>query len=170
MGVGVGVGDGVTVSVVLPATSPLAALIVVVPVATPVARPVELMVALVVFEELQVTLSVRFWVEPSVKVPVAVNCWVVPSEMEGLAGVTAIEARVGSSSVALAPAWFEVAAACAVGARAKSSTAASTMVIKMLVFALSLDAEEPDRSGGNPAAASGTSQFPLMGSRVGEMK
>jgi hypothetical protein len=48
------------------------------------------MVATEVFEELQVTDVVRFWVVPSVKVPVAVNCWVRPSAMDGgSVGVTA---------------------------------------------------------------------------------
>lgn len=163
VGVGVGIGGEVTVSVVLPVTPPLAALIVLVPAATAVARPVELMVAWAVFEELQVTLPVRFCVEPSVKVPVAMNCWVVPSGMEGLAGVTAIEASVGSISVALTSAWLGVVAACAAGATTSNSTAARAIVIKVLVLPLSLDAEEPDRSGGDPAASSGMSGVPSHG-------
>ncbi len=42
-----------------------------------------------------------FWVVPSVKVPVAVNCWVVPSGMEGIAGVTAIDARAAAVTVSV---------------------------------------------------------------------
>ena len=43
------------------------------PIANAVASPLGLMVAAAVFEELHVTEFVRFWVVPSVKVPVAVN-------------------------------------------------------------------------------------------------
>jgi hypothetical protein len=43
------------------------------PIPVPVARPLELMVAVAVFEEVHVAELVRFWVLPSVKVPVAVN-------------------------------------------------------------------------------------------------
>ena len=43
------------------------------PIATPVARPLLLMVATALFEEAQVAELVKFWVLPSLKVPVAVN-------------------------------------------------------------------------------------------------
>ena len=43
------------------------------PTANPVARPLALMFTVVVLEEAQVTVLVRFWVLPSLKVPVAVN-------------------------------------------------------------------------------------------------
>jgi hypothetical protein len=39
-------------------------------------------------EEVQVTESVRLWVLPSLKVPVAVKGWVAPSAMLDVAGVT----------------------------------------------------------------------------------
>lgn len=83
----------VTVRVVDPLTPLEAAVIVVVPIALLVASPVVLMVATVVCEELQVTEVVRSCVLPSVKVPVAVNCCLVPSAMEGLAGVTVSDTR-----------------------------------------------------------------------------
>ena len=35
----------------------------------------------------------RFWVLPEVNVPVAVNCWVTPSGITGMAGVIAIDTR-----------------------------------------------------------------------------
>ena len=41
------------------------------------------------------TVLVRFWVLPSLYVPVAVNCWRLPSGIEGLAGVTAMETNTG---------------------------------------------------------------------------
>ena len=49
------------------------------------------MVATEVVAEAQVTWLVRFWVELSEKVPVAVNCWVCPLATLGFAGVTAID-------------------------------------------------------------------------------
>jgi hypothetical protein len=55
-----------TVSVVLPLTVPEVAEMVVVPTATAVARPPEAIVAVVVVEDAQVAVAVRFWVEPSV--------------------------------------------------------------------------------------------------------
>src|SRR5436305_552732 len=60
---------GPTVRVVEPVTEPLVAETAVVPVATAAAMP------------------------PAVEVPVAMNCWVVPLAMVGLAGVTAMEVR-----------------------------------------------------------------------------
>ena len=94
-----------TVSRVEPATEPEVAVMVVVPTAALVASPwlplLLLTTATVVELELQVTVVVRFCVEPSVKVPVAVNCWLVPRAIEGLAGVTAIETRVAGVTVSV---------------------------------------------------------------------
>ena len=45
-------------------------------------------------DEVQVTCVVIFWVDPSEYVPVAVNCWVIPTAMLAVAGVTAIEDNV----------------------------------------------------------------------------
>ena len=64
----------VTVSKVEPLIAPDVALIVEFPTPAPVARPAALIVAVVVVPELHVTVLVRFWVVPSLKVPVAVNC------------------------------------------------------------------------------------------------
>src|SRR6266852_660453 len=69
---------------------------VLLPVPTPVATPAAVIVAAAVFEELQLTVLVRFCVLPSLYVPVALNGCVVPFAIEGLAGVTAIEASVGA--------------------------------------------------------------------------
>ena len=55
-------------------TLPCVAVMLVVPVATAVASPEALMVATLVVEEDQVTELVMLAVEPSEKVPVAVNC------------------------------------------------------------------------------------------------
>src|SRR5256712_2850239 len=96
----------VTVSVVLPETPPKVAVIVVVPAATDVARPCDppalLIVATAVLDELQVTWVVRSCVVLSLKVPVAVNCWVNPSARPGLVGVTAIETRIALVTVSVA--------------------------------------------------------------------
>src|SRR6185503_14025557 len=92
-------GGGVTVSTVEPVTEPEVALMLVVPVATPVARPwlplVLLIVATPMIDDAHVTDVVRFWVLPSLKVPVAVNCWIPPMPIEGFAGVTARDCNAG---------------------------------------------------------------------------
>jgi len=91
-------GD-VTVRVVVPLMLPEAAWMVVLPVATPAAKPAPLIVATAVFVELQVTELVRFCVLPSLYVPVAVNCWLIPLATDGVTGVTAIEANTGGVTV-----------------------------------------------------------------------
>jgi hypothetical protein len=59
------------------------------------------MVATAGADEVQVEEVVRFWVLPSLYVPVAVYCWVPPAEMDTEAGVTAIEERVAPTPVPL---------------------------------------------------------------------
>jgi len=89
----------VMVRTVEPVTDPEVALMVAVPVAMLVARPVLLTVAVEVASELHVAVEVRFCELPSVNVPVAANCCVVPSEIDGLAGVTAIETNAAGVTV-----------------------------------------------------------------------
>lgn len=93
----------VTVSVVEPAIEPEVAVMVVDPGATLVARPwlpeALLIVAIPAVAELHCTVCVMFWVLPSVNVPVAVNCWVVPKGRVGMAGVTAIETTAAGLTV-----------------------------------------------------------------------
>ncbi len=60
------------------------------------------MVAILVFEEFQVTDDVRFSVEPSEKVPVAVKSWVCPRAMLWFAGVTAIDSSTGAVTASVA--------------------------------------------------------------------
>lgn len=84
----------VTVSVVVPLIFPTLAIMVVLPVAALCAKPVESTVATVDTLELQLAVLVRFRVVESVYIPVAVNCWLVPTDaMDGLAGVMAIESN-----------------------------------------------------------------------------
>ncbi len=68
----------VTVNSVLPEISPNVAVIVVEPTVDEVASPLKptalLMVAIPVFEEVQVTDVVRFCAGPAVNIPVAINC------------------------------------------------------------------------------------------------
>jgi hypothetical protein len=94
---------GVTVSVVLPETNPDVAVIVAEPARMVVARPLEpcalLTVATAVFDEFQVTVAVMSWLELSEKMPVAVNCLVVPSAMLGFVGVTSTDTSVSEFTV-----------------------------------------------------------------------
>lgn len=96
---------GVTVNAVVPDILPVVAVIVVVPVPAALARPFEpaalLIVATAVFDELQTTDAVRFWVVLSEYVPVAVNCLFVPLAILGLVGVTATETRLAGFTVSV---------------------------------------------------------------------
>jgi hypothetical protein len=75
------------------------AVIVVEPVPQPLARPIASIVATVDNEEAQFTEVVTFCVEPSVKVPLAVNCWLVPSGIEALTGVIDNETSAAGDTV-----------------------------------------------------------------------
>jgi len=87
------------VSPVDPLTEPSAALIVVLPVATLDAKPCALIIAAEGLEELQSTLALMSCELESLKLPVAVYCFVVPTAMVELAGITAIETRVAPVTV-----------------------------------------------------------------------
>jgi hypothetical protein len=89
----------VTVNVVLPMMLPIVALIVVLPAFSADDNPPLLIVAVAVFDETHVTLAVRFCVEPSLKVPVAVNCCVPPATTDGFTGVTAMDFNVAAVTV-----------------------------------------------------------------------
>ena len=69
------------------------------PVATLLARPWPLMPAAAAFDELQTTELVMSCVLESLKVPIAVNCFVVPTAMLDPAGVTASETSVALVTV-----------------------------------------------------------------------
>ena len=78
------------------------AVMLLVPTPTPVATPPPVplvIVAVVVVPEVHATLVVMFAVVASLYVPVAVNCCVAPLAIDGLAGVTAIEASVAAVTV-----------------------------------------------------------------------
>lgn len=88
-----------TVRSVFPDTSPDAAVMVAVPTPAPVASPALSIVAVDASDVVQVTDEVRSWVVLSVKVPVAVNCFFVPSDMLGFAGVTAMDVKAAPVTV-----------------------------------------------------------------------
>jgi hypothetical protein len=93
----------VTVRMVDPLIEPDVAVIVAVPcptvAANPVVAPILLIVAVVGVSEVHCTVEVRFCVLPSVYVPVAVNCSVGPTAIEGVAGVIAIVTRAAAVTV-----------------------------------------------------------------------
>jgi len=97
----------VTVKVMLPDLEPhtLATLQVAVIVALPgptlLTSPPLLTVATAGFEEVQVRSALRFCVELSEKVPVAVNCRLMPGAMLGVVGVSAIDVRVAPVTVTM---------------------------------------------------------------------
>lgn len=91
----------VTVKLVDPEIDPALAAMLAIPVLTLVASPVAFTVATFVAEDVHVTVLVRFCVLPSEKVPVADNCWAVPSGMEGAAGLIAIPVNTAAMTVKL---------------------------------------------------------------------
>ena len=94
----------VTVRVVFPETLPEVAVMVAVPAATGMARPLLLTVATDVLEEAQVTWLVISWLVPSEYVPEAANCFVTPTGMLGLAGVTdMVTTDTETTAVAVSP-------------------------------------------------------------------
>ena len=119
-GIGRGDGDGVqrdavTVRTVDPLTVPIVALMVEVPGGDGRGHPFDPaaleMVATAVSDDAQVTWVVRFWVVPSVKVPVAVKGTAIPTGMLGLAGVTAIDWSVAAVTVSVVLPVFPESAA-----------------------------------------------------------
>ena len=90
-----------TVKLAEPTTVPEVALMLVVPAAMAVVRPALFTVAIVVFEELHMAELLRFCALPSLKVPIAVNCWVEPGTMEAVAGDTLMETRMAAVTVSV---------------------------------------------------------------------
>jgi len=88
------VSEGVAVSPVLLETPELLALMVLVPAATAVTSPEELIFATPVLLELHVAEVVIFAVLPSLNVPVAVYCSVLPVGKLAFSGLNAIDFNV----------------------------------------------------------------------------
>ena len=95
-GVGGGVAGAVTVNVagllVIPSWD---AVMFAVPSRIPLANPDPVIVATAVSVLDQVAVVVTSLVVLSLNVPIAVNCWVCPSSIEGLPGVTEMDVNVG---------------------------------------------------------------------------
>jgi len=94
--------DYCTVRIASPVTPLTAAEIVALPELTPVETPRELTVATEGVEELQFTWLVISSVDPSLKLPVAVNGWFVPTAIEAVEGVSVIDTRVALLTVRVA--------------------------------------------------------------------
>ena len=92
-------GTGVAVRVVLPEMLPWVAVMVVVPAEAAVARPVLLTVATDVSDELQVTCVVISKRVVSEYMPVALNCWVVPTRIVGSTGLTTMTDSVAEFTI-----------------------------------------------------------------------
>ena len=88
-----------TVRVVLRKILPDVAVIVAVPAATAVARPLLITVATDMFDELQMTCVVISKLVPSEYAPEAENCWVNPTCIPDLSGVTSMEDRIAEVTV-----------------------------------------------------------------------
>ena len=89
----------VTVRVALPDTAPTAAEMAVCPGSTEVASPVPSTVAVAGVPDIQLAVAVTSRMLASLKVAIAVNCWVVPSAMAGVPGVTAMDTIVAAPTV-----------------------------------------------------------------------
>jgi hypothetical protein len=96
---------GVTVKAVTPETLPKLALMFEVPVASVEASPwvpaALLMEATPVALDVQLAVVVKSRVLPSLYVPTALNCWVVPRAADEFAGVTAIESNAAGFTVSV---------------------------------------------------------------------
>jgi hypothetical protein len=90
---------GVTMTITLADINPEVAVMVAVPAAMEVARPLLLTVATDVLDEVQMTRVVMSKLVPSEYAPEAANCWVIPTGMLGLTGVTDMEDRVAEFTV-----------------------------------------------------------------------
>jgi len=90
-----------TFSVAVPLIEPAVAVMVAVPTPCPLANPPLAMLA-TVDDELQLTVLLRSCVLPSLYVPIAAYCWLVPLAIDALPGLTANDTRTGAVTATLA--------------------------------------------------------------------
>lgn len=83
-----------TVILALPLTPPIVAVMVVEPAASAVAMPEAVIFATFALASVQVADAVTSWEEPSLKVPVALNCSVAPTERLTVVGDAAMAVSV----------------------------------------------------------------------------
>jgi hypothetical protein len=143
-----------TVSPVDPLIAPKSALIVLLPVATLVSRPWLLMVAAAGFEEVQTTEAVTSCVLLSLNVPVALNCFVVPTAMVEFAGVTAIEIKVAPEIVSDAVPLTDPALAVIV------ATPVPTLVARPVESTVAMEEDEEDQVNDWSHCVLPSSKFP----------
>jgi hypothetical protein len=93
--------------VVEPETKAKLAVIVELPGVSVLARPEPLTVAILPSLDVQVTELLTSCVVKSLKVAVAVNCWVAPAATDGLIGVTVIEETTALVTVTRVPPLIE---------------------------------------------------------------
>jgi hypothetical protein len=135
---------GVTLREVVPLTDPDVAIIVADPTAAPLARPVAFTVATPVLEDVQLTEDVRSLVLPSVNVPVALNCSVVPRAIAGLAGLTARDASLGGDTVSAAVPIVEFMVAVMVAV--PSATLVARPLLPVTLLSVATAVEEDDQA------------------------
>jgi hypothetical protein len=81
---------------------PAVAVIVAAPTPPPVATPLVAIAATIVADELQLTPFVTSCLLPSLYVPVATNCWLVPFAIEALPGLTESDRSIGGVTASVA--------------------------------------------------------------------
>jgi hypothetical protein len=93
----------VTVSVAVFVIDPSAAVMVAVPalaaVASPLVAPVLMMVATAMFDDVQTADAVMSWLDPSLKFPVAANCFLVPRASCTAVGIIVMDVSVAAVTV-----------------------------------------------------------------------
>src|SRR5580658_3787294 len=89
-----------TLSVAEPLIEPDVAVIIALPTPSPLANPL-LAILATVEDELQLTELVRSCALPSLYIPVAAYCWLVPLAIDALPGLTDIDTRTGAVTATL---------------------------------------------------------------------
>ena len=111
-----------------------------------VARPPEAMLAMVESADTHVTDRVRSWVEPSERVPVAVNCWSTPRGTEGAAGERAIDTSTAFVTVRFVDPEIEPEVAVMAALPTETPLARPLAVMLATLAALALQDTESVRS------------------------
>lgn len=106
-------------------------------------------------EEVQTTDAVMSSVDESLKVPVAVNCFVVPTTMLEFAGVTAIDTRVDPVTVSDAVPLTEPEAAVMV------VVPVPTLVASPAEFTVATELDEEDQVAPTSDCVLPSSKFPI---------
>jgi hypothetical protein len=134
-----------TVKEVEPLIGPEVAVMVAVPcpelVASPLLPTALLIIATAADDELQVAVVVTSCVVPSVYVPVARNCCIVPSAIDESAGVIASEARAAGFTASVAV-WFMLPELTPIVVEPVASVLASPAVAAVLLIVATVETVE----------------------------